>query len=268
MPKTFKLTVKKFLTLLKFLTCTCRFAILWVFEADAASLAGDTDSYQAHGLTQGLRFVRVHEYPPWYSVVCATGTLHNLLCILHQYTLNGSIFVGIPNFIPNTVYSFEFTKSYFHPISETDSPGLEFPHSPIFLHNPLYIIQFAHFQIHPKVSCRKGRKYIGGQIFPVYSILVNSIHRFLASSIHCFNQIQENKTIYNHIIFMLDRLYKSVSLCIPTHCCVTEYAGVDGSGAGDGELPHALRPAGEQHRPATQVGRRGQPQPQYGPQTL
>ena len=29
--------------------------------------------------------------------------------------------------------------------SETDSPSLEFAHSPIFVHNPLYIIEYAKF---------------------------------------------------------------------------------------------------------------------------
>ena len=42
--------------------------------------------------------------------------------------------------------------------SETDLPSLEFAHSPVFLHNPLYIIKLAQFKIRPQVRGRKGRK--------------------------------------------------------------------------------------------------------------
>ena len=57
-----------------------------------------------------------------------------------------------------SVHSFEFTQSYFHPRykSETDSPSLEFANSPIFLHNPLDIIQLALFHTPPQVTGQKG----------------------------------------------------------------------------------------------------------------
>ena len=45
--------------------------------------------------------------------------------------------------LPTTVYSFEFTQSYFRPTMVdygTDSPSLEFALSPIFLHNALHKI--------------------------------------------------------------------------------------------------------------------------------
>ena len=54
----------------------------------------------------------------------------------------------------DTVYSFEFAQSYFRPIGIWNW----FAHSPIFLHNPLCIIQFAQFWICPQVRGQKVRK--------------------------------------------------------------------------------------------------------------
>ena len=51
-------------------------------SAGAASQAGDADSSLAHGL--GL-CLGVYEYPPWYTVVCATVTVHQFFRTLHLH---------------------------------------------------------------------------------------------------------------------------------------------------------------------------------------
>ena len=71
----------------------------------------------------------------------------------------------LPSFRPNwqLLINFEFAQSHFAlQRSETDSPNLEFVHSPILLHNPI-IIHLAQFQI---------RESKTGENIPVYSISV------------------------------------------------------------------------------------------------
>ena len=63
--------------------------LLEVFMANAVSQAGDADSSRAPGLNP--LFPGVFEYPPWYSIVCATVTMHGFFCIFRLQTFVTSV---------------------------------------------------------------------------------------------------------------------------------------------------------------------------------
>ena len=66
--------------------------------------------------------------------------------------------------------------------SETDSPSLEFTHSPILVHYPLYIIQLAQFRFALGSEGEKGENKTGAKI-SLYTVLCMSSYSVIFSKL-------------------------------------------------------------------------------------